>query len=170
MFFYPQTAEPLGEIVVASMDAFEDEDDDYYIALDEPPSSAQLKSLLRAPAGVVTFVDEHNLLLLPVSAHQSWLSAQLAVGQVTLKFRERLALLIVRSVFALITETVVDLAELRIDQPEQACTAVQGLALRVVALLANSEFKPLLNAYFYRVLIAKASLRAEISARIFLKR
>lgn len=151
------------------MDAFEDEDDDYYIALDDPPSSAQLKSLLRAPAGV-TLVDEHNLLLLPVSAHQSWLSAQLAVGQVTLKFRERLAFLIVHSVFALITETVERLAELRIDQPEHACTAVQNLALRVVALLASSEFKPLLNAYFYRVLIAKASLRAEISARTFLKR
>jgi len=47
---------------------------------------------------------------------------------------------------------------------------VQRIALWTVALVAESEFKEVLNAYFYRMMIAKAGLRAKLSAEMFLRR
>jgi len=154
---------------VTSVDCFEDEEDDFYVALDQPPAPAEAQSLLRPPPGVA-LLPQHGLLLLPCAAHQSWVEAQLAVGKVKVKIRERLALIVLRSVFQLVVETLTELAESRIAESACERTEIQTLALRVVALVAESEFKALLNAYFYRVLIVKASLRAKLSAEMFLRR
>lgn len=154
---------------MTSVDCFEDEEDDFYVSLDNPPTPAEAQSLLLPPPGV-TLLPQHSLLLLPCAAHQAWVESQLAVGNVKVKLRERLALILLRSVFYLVADSLTELAESRIADPSCERSEVQTVALKVLTLVAESEFKALLNGYFYRVLIVKASLRAKLSAEMFLRR
>lgn len=154
---------------MTSVDTFEDEEDDYCIALDEPLTTAQAQSLLR-PAPGATGLHEHSALRWPASAHQTHLAGLQAAAQNGFKLKEKVACWVVREVFSLVVETLTELAEVRIAQPGQLCNELQGIALWTVAVVAESEFKEVLNAYFYRIMIAKAGLRAKMSAEMFLRR
>lgn len=154
---------------MTSVDTFEDEEDDYFIALDEPLTTAQAQSLLRPGPGA-SALHEHSALLWPASAHQTHLEGLQAATQNGFKLKEKVACLVVREVFSLVVEALTELAEARIAQPGQLCSELQGIALWTVAVVAESELKEVLNAYFYRIMIAKAGLRAKMSVEMFLRR
>ena len=155
--------------MVSSVDTFEDEEDDYYIALDQPLTAAEIQSVL-CPAPGAIWQHEHGALLWPAAAQQTHLAGLLHAAQNGFKLKEKIACLVVRDVFALVVEVLTELAEIRIQHPTQPCNEVQRIALWTVAIVAESEFKEVLNAYFYRILIAKAGLRAKISVELFLRR
>lgn len=167
-----QTAESLGEIVIPSVDCFEDDADDGAVTSNEIPTTVDLLAQTTA-SNIPAFSlrgPQSALLSLPVVAQDSALMATKVLLHPGVRPRERVAFFVLGAVFDLVCASLTALAERRIAKPDSSISLVESLALEIVAVVADSEFKVLMNQYFYRVMIAKAGIRAKLCAQIFLNK
>lgn len=167
--------------MIASVDCFEDDADDIFVAPNEVPSPAELLALTAehrskaassasGPGQGQGLGQSAGHLSLPAVAHDSAVVAARALLQPGIKPRERVSFFVLGAVFDLVVTLLTALAERRIAKPEAEASATESLALEILSVISGSEFKALLNQYFCRVMIAKAGIRAKLSAQIFLNK
>lgn len=165
--FSVQTAEPLGEIVIASMDCFADEADDLFVSVNELSSSADLLAQKTTASTVGAFAA---LPTIGVSPQIPSVFTAKGLLRPDISPQERVSFFVLGAVFDVVVAVLTSLAERRITQLETAVGPVEVLALDIISVVSGSEFRTLLNQYFYRVMIAKAGIRAKLSAQIFLNK
>lgn len=161
----------MGEMVTATVDCFEDSVDDHFISSERVVAPTVTPDANAVATGAVPTTPGRYVAALLPAAPQRDLAALLAgLQQPDMKLRERLSVFVVNDVFALICELMTALAERRISHQDAAPTAAESLAMDLLALLAHSEHHQVLNAFYYRVMIAHAGLRCKLYIRMFLNR
>jgi hypothetical protein len=157
-----QTATPLGEMVMTSLDTFDDPVDDYFIASERVP--------VPTPSGGSAAAAAKGVSLLPAAQNHSATELFALLVQPGLALKQRISMLVVSNAFFLVTEVLTGLAEKRITTPDCKATSTELLAQEVVSLVANSAQHALLNGYFYRVMIVRAAVRAKLAMALFFHR
>lgn len=108
--------------------------------------------------------------LLPAAAQRSAKELLSTLAQPGLALRERVAALVVTNAFALVAQVLTRLAERRITDPDAPPNDTEQLALDVVSTVANSTQHAILRAFFYRVMIVRAAIRAKLAVALFFNR
>jgi hypothetical protein len=150
-------------MVMTSLDTFDDPVDDYFIASERVP--------VPAPRGGCAFAAAaRGGPLLPAAPNHSATELFALLVQPGLALKQRISMLVVSNAFFLVTEVLTGLAEKRIATPDCQAASTELLAQEIVSLVANSAQHALLNGYFYRVMIARAAVRAKLAVALFFHR
>jgi hypothetical protein len=160
----------LGEIVVSGTDCFEDAADDFFIASERVLVAPPALSLSADPSSAVPLDMPHCVMSLPGVPYVGFSSVLEALHQSAMGFRDRLAAVIVHTVFFIVAEALTGLAERRIACPDAPSTPLEDVAVELLALINASEHQLLLTAFFYRAVLARASVRVKLSVATFLSR
>lgn len=160
-------------MIVPSVDCFEDAVDDFHISSERVPIPIPPPVATDAVAAVAVEANGSGgggLAHLPASAQRSAVDLMATLSQPGITLRERVALLVMSSAFSLVTEVLAGLAERRIAGPATPASSLETLAMDIVAILARSAQHEVLNAFFFRPLIARAGIRAKIAVGLFFHR